>query len=55
MTTRNLDFMVAHAIHRGVLTEKEISADEIEMLRVHLEFLRDRENDDSAQLPYPPV
>ena len=51
----NLDFMVAHAIHRGVLTEKEISADDIEMLRVHLEFLRDRENDDSAQLPNPPV
>ena len=51
----NLDFMVAHAIHRGLITEKEISVDDIEMLCVHLEFLRDRENDDSAQLPNPPV
>jgi hypothetical protein len=41
----NLDFAVAHAIHRGVITEEEAGADAIEMLRVHLAFLRDKEAD----------
>ena len=38
----NLDFAVAHAIHRGVITTKEAGADAIEMLRAHLAFLRDQ-------------
>jgi len=47
----NLAFAVAYAIHRGLITEDEASADAIEMLRMHLVFLRDQENDDSAKLP----
>ena len=47
----NLDFAVAHAIHRGLITEEEAGADVIEMLRVHLAFLRDQEDHDSTQLP----
>ena len=46
----NLDFAVAHAIHRGLITEEEAGADAIEMLRAHLAFLRDQEADDSVQL-----
>ena len=38
----NLDFAVAEAIHRGLITEEEVGTDVIEMLRVHLGFLRDR-------------
>jgi hypothetical protein len=38
----NLDFAVAHAIHRGVITEEEAGPDAIEMLRAHLAFLRDQ-------------
>jgi len=41
----NLDFAVAHAIHRGVITEEEAGADAIEMLRVHLAFLRNQEDE----------
>ena len=41
----NLDFAVAHAIHRGVLTEAEAGADAIEMLRGHLAFLRNQEDE----------
>ena len=41
----NLDFAVAHAIHRGVLTEAEAGADAIEMLRVRLAFLREQKDD----------
>jgi hypothetical protein len=44
----NLDFAVAHAIHRGLITEEETGADAKEMLRVHLTFLRQHEVDDSA-------
>ena len=51
----NLDFAVADAIHRGLITEEEAGADGMEMLRVQLDFLRDREDDDSAQLPNPPL
>ena len=51
MTTRTSTFAVAHAIHRGLITEEEAGADAIEMLRVQLAFLRDQEDDDSAQLP----
>ena len=38
----NLDFAVAHAIHRGLITEEEAGADVIEMLRVYLAFLLDQ-------------
>jgi hypothetical protein len=51
----NLDFAVAHAIHRGLITEEEAGADGIEMLRIHLNFLRGQEEDDSAQLPNSPL
>ncbi len=51
----NLDFAVAHAVHRGLITEDEAGADGIEMLRIHLDFLRDRENGDSAQPPDSPL
>ena len=51
MTIRTSNFAVAHAIHRGLITEEEAGADAIEMLRVHLAFLRDQEDEDSAQLP----
>ena len=47
----NLDFAVAHAIHRGLITEEEAGADVIEMFRLHLAFLRDQEDHDSTQLP----
>jgi hypothetical protein len=45
-----LDFAVAHAIHRGVITEEEAGTEAIEMLQAHLRFLRDQEDEDSAQL-----
>lgn len=51
----NLDFAVAHAIHHGLITEEEAGADVIEMLRIHLNFLCDQEEDDSAQLPNSPL
>lgn len=51
----NIDFAIADAIHRGLITEEEAGADVIEMLRTHLGFLHDREDDDSAQLPDPPL
>jgi hypothetical protein len=41
----NLDFAVAHAIHRGLITEAEAGADTIEIIRAHLAFLRDHEAD----------
>ena len=41
----NRNFAVAHAIHRGLITEEEAGADIIEMLQVHLAFLRDQEAD----------
>jgi hypothetical protein len=49
----NLDFAVAHAIHQGLITEEEAGADAIELLRVHLAFLRDQEDHDSTQRPHP--
>jgi hypothetical protein len=49
----NRDFAVADAIRRGLITEAEAGGDVIEMLRNYLDFLRDRDNDDSAQLPGP--
>ena len=51
----NLDFAVADAIHRGLITEEEAGADGLQMLCIHLGFLRDREDEDSAQLPNPPL
>ena len=51
----NLDFAVADAIHRGLITKEEAGADGMEMLRVQLDFLRNREDDDSAQLPNAPL
>jgi len=51
----NLNFAVADAIHRGLITEEEAGADVIEILRIHLRFLRDREDDDSVQIPKPPL
>jgi hypothetical protein len=47
----NLDFAVADAIHRGLITEEEAGADGMEMLRNHLRFLHGREDDDSPQKP----
>ena len=49
----NLDFAVADAIHRGLITEEEAGTDGMEMLRIHLGFLRNGEDDDSAQLANP--
>jgi hypothetical protein len=49
----NLDFAVAHAIHRGLITEEQAGADVIEMLRSHLDFLTDQENDVPSQLHNP--
>ena len=45
---RNLGFAVAHAIHRGLITQEEAGADAIEMIRAHLAFLRSQDDDDSA-------
>jgi hypothetical protein len=39
----NLDFAVAHAIHRGVLSEQEAGAQALEVLAKHLSYLRERE------------
>jgi hypothetical protein len=39
----NLEFAVAHAIHRGLISEEEAGADVIEMIRSHLAFLREQE------------
>jgi len=39
----NLDFAVAQAIHRGVLSEEEAGADMIELLGSHLAFLREQD------------
>jgi hypothetical protein len=50
----NLDFAIADAIYRGLITEEEVGADVMDMLRIHLEFLRDRETDDPAQVPTNP-
>jgi hypothetical protein len=41
----NLEFAVAHAIQRRLIPEEEAGADAIEMLQVHLTFLRDQEAD----------
>jgi hypothetical protein len=49
----NREFTVADAIHRGLITEEEAGADAIEMLRIYLDFLREREDNDPAQLPNP--
>ena len=47
----NLDFAVAHAIHRGLITEEEAGADVIETFRLHLAILRDQEDHDSTPHP----
>ena len=39
----NLEFAVAHAIHRGLISEEEAGADVIEIIRSHLAFLREQE------------
>jgi hypothetical protein len=39
----NIDFAVASAIHRRVLTEAEAGAEMIELLASHLAFLREQE------------
>ena len=43
----NLDFAVAEAIHREFITEEEAGPDVIEMVGIHLRFLRDRDRDDA--------
>jgi hypothetical protein len=39
--TMHPDFEVAHALHRGVLSEEEAGADLVEALRRHLAFLKE--------------
>jgi hypothetical protein len=39
----NIDFAVASAIHRGLLTEAEAGSEVVELLRSDLAFLRERE------------
>ena len=39
----NIEFAVADAIHRGVLSEDEAGADIVEMLGRHLAFLREQD------------
>lgn len=51
----NLDFAVAHAIHRRVISETEAGADLLEILRPHLAFLRETGSDDEPELPNPPL
>lgn len=39
----NMDFAVAHAIHRGILTEAEVGTEVLDVLASHLAFYRERE------------
>jgi hypothetical protein len=45
----NLEWAVAHAIHRGVISEEEAGADAIELLDRHLAFLRAQDAPGAAQ------
>jgi hypothetical protein len=44
----NLDWAVAHAIHRGVISAEEAGADLIEFLEGHFAFLRAQDPSDAA-------
>ena len=50
----NLEFAVADAIHRGLITKDEAGADTIEASRNYLDFLRNRESEDPVQMPNSP-
>jgi hypothetical protein len=45
----NLEWAVAHAIHRGVITEEEAGAEATELLGRHLAFLRAQDNSGVAR------
>ena len=41
--TSNLDFAIAHAIHRGVLMQEEVGAETLEILSNHLGLLGEQD------------